>query len=134
MDNPRLKILVQMAKVDGQADESELEVIRKIGASNNLTDMDVEKAIEEAEASDTVSGLEDFSKEEKMELLYNLMLVMKADGIVHKEEMKFCLGVIKKLGFDENVLFELISNTLVDDKAETSQEDMFMKAEKYFKG
>ncbi|MDH5602604.1 MAG: TerB family tellurite resistance protein [Cyclobacteriaceae bacterium] len=133
MDNPHLRILVQMAKVDGQADESELELIRTIGASNNVTDEDIEKVINEAESSDPISGLDSLSKEAKMELLYNLTLVMKADGIVHKEEMKFCLGVIKKLGFDENVLFELISNTVVDTRSVTDHDELIRKAEQYYK-
>jgi len=133
MDNPHLRILVQMAKVDGQADESELELIRTIGASNNVTDEDIEKVINEAESSDPISGLDSLSKEAKMELLYNLTLVMKADGIVHKEEMKFCLGVIKKLGFDENVLFELISNTVVDTRSVTDHDELVRKAEQYYK-
>ncbi|MDH5415021.1 MAG: hypothetical protein OEW87_12855 [Flavobacteriaceae bacterium] len=133
MENPHLKILVQMAKVDGQADESELEVIRTIGASTKISDEDIDKAIQEAEASDPIPGLDSLSKEEKMELLFNLTQVMKADGIVHKEEMKFCLGVIKKLGFDENILFELVSNTVVDKDAEADHDDLIKKAEKYYK-
>ena len=38
--NPHLYILVQLAQIDGETDETELELIRQIGKSENLTDED----------------------------------------------------------------------------------------------
>ena len=128
-----INILVQLAKVDGKAFESELEVIRKIGSSKLLSDQDIEKAIQTAEAFDPIPDVEHFSKSEKLELIYDLVEVMKADGIIHKEEMKFCLAMTRKLGFDEDALFELVSNTVVDESAPVSKEDIIKKAEQYLK-
>lgn len=128
-----INILVQLAKVDGKAFESELSVIRKIGSSKLVSDEDVEKAIETAEASDPVPDVSSFSEEEKLELIYDLVEVMKADGIIHKEEMKFCLAMTRKLGFEEDALFELVSNTVVDTTSPASKEDVISKARKYLK-
>ena len=134
MNNPHLNILAQLAKVDGHADDSELKVIRTVGASKNISDVEIERAIEEADSSTPLPSLEAMEKEEKMELLYNLALVMKADGIIHKEEMKFCLGVIKKLGFDDNVLFELLSNAVVNQEETIDHDLLIRNAEKYYTG
>jgi len=132
MENPHLQILVQLAKIDGEADESELEIIREIGSSNSISDEDIEKAIKSAEASDPISGVEDFTDEEKFELMYNLVLVMKADGILHKEEMKFCMNLTRKMGFEEDALFELVSNAKVEPIEHINKEEIISKAKKYY--
>ena len=91
-DNPHLNILVQLAKIDGEADDSELELIREIGASKNVSDEDIENAIEMTEAEDTLPSLEELNHEDKIELMTNLVMVMKIDGRIDKEEMKFWLS------------------------------------------
>lgn len=131
MINPHLNILVQLAKVDGQADHTELEIIRAIGKSKNLSDEDIESAIDLAEASDSVDSVSSFSPEEKLDLLLNLVLVMKADGIVHKEEMKFCLKLVRKLGYDDDALFDLVSHTKVDDELTYDRSLMIERANKH---
>ena len=110
-NNPHLNILVQLAKIDGETDGSELGLIRQIGVSENISDKDIDKAIETTSAEDIIPSLENLSKEDKVDLMTNLVLVMKIDGIIHKEEMKFCFKVIKKLGYDEDALFDLVSST-----------------------
>ena len=110
-DNHHLNILVQLAKIDGETDGSELELIREIGASKNVSDEDKEEIIEKTEAMDSLPSLEDLSQSERVELMTNLVMVMKIDGRIDKEEMKFCLKVLKKLGYDEEALFELVSTT-----------------------
>jgi tellurite resistance protein len=110
-NNPHLNILVQLAKIDGETDGSELDLIRQIGVSENISDKDIDHAIETTEIEDSIPSLEDFTDEQKIDLMTSLVLVMKIDGIVHKEEMKFSLRVIKKLGYGEDELFDLVSST-----------------------
>lgn len=132
-DNPHLNILVQLAKIDGETDSAELELIRQIGASSNVNPEDIDEIIAKTAAEDTIPSLEHLSSEEKVELMSNLVLVMKIDGRIHKEEMKFCLRVIKKLGYDEDALFDLVSTTFVDPKQEVSRDDIKERAKKYLK-
>jgi len=131
MINPHLNILVQLAKVDGETDDTELDLIREIGKSNKLSDEDIEKVIETTDADDHLSSLQDIDIDEKLELMYNLVLMMKADGIIHKEEMKFCLRVTKKMGFAEDALFELVSSTQVNEELQTDRETLIENARKY---
>lgn len=100
-----------MAQIDGETDETELELIRQIGKSENLSDEDIDKVIESTSVEDSIPSLDHFTDEEKLELMTNLVLVMKIDGIVHKNEMKFCLDMIKKMGYNENAFYELVSST-----------------------
>ena len=133
MINPHLNILVQLAMVDGETDDTELELIREIGKSNRLSDEDIEKVIETTDASDSLPSLDQLTADEKAELMYNLVLMMKADGIVHKNEMTFCLKVTKKLGFDDNALYELVSSTDVDQELNLDKEKLKNEALKYLR-
>ncbi|MEM7109750.1 MAG: TerB family tellurite resistance protein [Bacteroidota bacterium] len=132
-DNPHLNVLVQLAKIDGEADGSELELIREIGASQNVSDEDVEKAIEMTEAEDTLPSLTELSQEEKVDLMTNLVMVMKIDGRIDKEEMKFCLKVLRKLGYDEDALFDLVSTTYVSTNQELNKDEIKGRAAAYLK-
>ena len=130
-DNPHLNILVQLAKIDGQTDDAELDLIRQIGMSNRVDPEDIDRIIAETAADDTIPSIIHFTKDEKIDLMSNLVMVMKIDGIIHKEEMKFCLKVLKKMGYDEDALFELVSTTLVDPEMEVTKEDIPRRAEIY---
>lgn len=127
-NNPHLNILVQLAKIDGETDGSELDLIRQIGVSESISDEDIDTAIETTGIDDTIPSLENLSEEDKIELMTNLVLVMKIDGIVHKEEMKFCLKVIKKLGYNEDALFDLVSSTYSQPSTQEQQEDVRARA------
>lgn len=132
-DNPHLNILVQLAKIDGETDSAELELIRQIGASTNVSPEDIDQIIVNTAVEDSIPSLEHLPPEEKVELMTNLVLVMKIDGIIHKEEMKFCLKVLKKLGYDEDALFDLVSTTFVGSEQEVVREEVKKRAEKYLK-
>jgi hypothetical protein len=127
-NNPHLNILVQLAKIDGETDGSELELIRQIGNSENISDKDIDHAIETTEIQDSIPSLEEFTKDQRIDLMTNLVMVMKIDGIVHKEEMKFCLRVIKKLGYGEDELFDLVSSTYSQPNMVENESDIRIRA------
>ncbi len=130
-DNPHLDILVMMAKIDGETDSSELELIRQIGASNNVSSDDIDSIIENTASDQSIPSLLELSKEEKVELMTNLVMVMKIDGRIDKEEMKFCMQIIKKLGYEEEALFDLVSSTYVDPSKTIDKEEIKQRAEQY---
>lgn len=130
--NPHINILVQLAKIDGETDEAELELIRQIGVSNKVSDEDIEEIIEKTKAADTIPSLTHLSREEKVNLMSNLVMVMKIDGKIHKEEMKFCMNVLKKLGYKEDALFDLVSTTYIDSRLDDVDLDKIReRADKY---
>ncbi len=108
-DNPHLNVLIQLAKIDGETDGSELELIRQIGASQNVSDEDIDRVLQDAEKMGALPPLEHWTQEEKVELMIDLVLVMKIDGKIDKEEMDFGLKVTRKLGYNDDVLIQLVS-------------------------
>lgn len=129
--NPHLDILVMMAKIDGETDSAELELIRQIGASNNVSPEDIENIIEHTETDKGIPSLQNLNKEEKIELMSNLVMVMKIDGRIDKEEMRFCREVLVKLGYSEDALFDLVSTTYIDPSKEVNKEEIRQRAEAY---
>ena len=127
-NNPHLSILVQMAQIDGETDETELELIRQIGKSENLSDDDIDKVIDTTNHEGGVPSIENLSDKDKLELMTNLILVMKIDGIVHKNEMQFCLDMIDKLGYNKEAFYELVSSTTNDIMSEQDIENIREKA------
>jgi tellurite resistance protein len=132
-ENPHLNILVMMAKIDGETDEAELELIRQIGISKNVSFKDIEEIIKNTEADHNIPSLSKLNREQKVELMTNLVMVMKIDGRIDKEEMKFCLKVIQKLGYDESALFDLVATTYLDPARDIDIEEIKKRAEKYLK-
>lgn len=122
-----------MAKIDGETDDSELQFIREIGISDAISDQDVDEIIASTEASDTIPSLEAFTTDQKVELMTDLVLVMKIDGKIHKEEMKFCSKVLKKLGYDENVLFDLVSTSFIDPEDREDRDKIKERVSAYLK-
>lgn len=127
-NNPHLNILVQLAQIDGETDDTELELIRQIGKSENLSDEDIDKVIASADHKAGIPSVDNLSNDQKLELMTNLVLVMKIDGIVHKNEMEFCLDMIDKMGYDRDAFFKLVSSTTNDIKSESDINDIRSKA------
>jgi len=128
ISNPHLNILVQLAKIDGETDDTELELIRQIGKSENLSDEDIDLAIESTAADAGIPSLSQFTDEEKLELMTNLVLVMKIDGILHKNEMKFCLDIVHKMGYSVDGFYELVKSTTNDIKSDQDIQSIREKA------
>ncbi|WP_185152570.1 TerB family tellurite resistance protein, partial [Fulvivirga aurantia] len=118
-------------KVDGEVDVAELELIRQIGVSSKVSDADIDEIIDKTEAADIIPSLSKLPREEKINLMSNLVMVMKIDGKIHKEEMRFCFRVLKKLGYPEDALFDLVSTTYIDSRAEVDIDKIRARAEQY---
>jgi uncharacterized tellurite resistance protein B-like protein len=127
-NNPHLNILVQMAQIDGETDDTELELIRQIGKSENLSDADIDRVIASTDHNQGIPSVENFTDQQKLELITNLVLVMKIDGIVHKNEMQFCLDMVDKIGYNKEAFFKLVSSTTNDIKSEKDILDIKEKA------
>lgn len=111
MPKSLLSILVQLAKVDGEIVPLELDKIHQIGAANGMNPEEIEAVIKDPEERVDLLVLSD---DERFEYLYSLVELMKADGKLYLEEIKFCSKVASKLGYDEAVMYDLITEVYSD--------------------
>ncbi len=124
-DNPHLQILMQLARIDGETSETELKLIQEIGASKFVSKEDINIIFKQSENGSTIPSLEAMSHEEKVELITNLVLVMRADGRIELREMSFCFDVVNKIGFPETRFFNLVVG--VFDQGEQMERQMIKK-------
>ncbi len=85
-----------MAKSDNTIDETEVEVIIKIGLERGFTQAQVKKMIRNNQDPKIIKPE---GEKEMFEQLYDLTLVMCADGIIEEDEMDFVTGFANEIGF-----------------------------------
>ena len=81
-----------------------MELIRQIGKSENLSDEDIDKVIESADHKEGIPSIDVFTTEQRLELMTNLVLVMKIDGIIHKNDLIIYLSIIQTYVLIQNLV------------------------------
>lgn len=111
MTNAHLHILIQLAQIDGIVVEEELELINEVGKASGMTEEEVAACFDQKPDLEDLSALTD---DQKYEVIYSVVQLMKIDGKLYNEEIKFCAKMTAKLGYGEDVLFELMLNIYAD--------------------
>ncbi len=96
-----IKNLLALAKADGFVHEKEQTMLFKIGKRYGLKDRQVQELIASDEKF-TVNVPDNFH--DQMNVLYDLMLMVWADGVVEKKEIEFCESLVKKFGLKKEVV------------------------------
>jgi len=100
----QLSMLISLAKSDGVIDEKELSLIYRIGRAHGITDASIQAEIDSPTTSE---NFEELSNEERFDILYNLVHLMKVDGQVFDEEIMYCMSMAKKLGYPLEAVMDL---------------------------
>lgn len=100
-----LRNLVALSSADGNIDDSEKDILIKIGTRKGLKKIEVEKIIDNPGNTNFVPATSD---DERFEQIYDLVELMLADGIAEDNELHFCVEMAEKLGFRKAVVGVLI--------------------------
>lgn len=114
-----IKNLLALAKADGHVHEKEEAVIYKIGKRYGLKERQV-KAILDSDEKFTVNVPN--NHHDKMNVLYDLMLIVFADGVVEKKEVAFCEDVAKQFSLKKEVVKWLLTEVFDKGKAPAPDE------------
>lgn len=104
-DISQLKLLINLARADGEIAKEEKKYLFNIGLANNIDTLEVEKMLQ-TDQTEVVS--ENLAEEQRFNLLFKLVQLMKVDGKLYKEEIRYCSKICSKLGYKEEALFELM--------------------------
>ena len=107
----QLKLLISLAQIDGKVAERERNFITNIGKSNDMTLDQMEALFEQRHALIIPTDLTD---DQKFEYLFSLVRLMKIDERMYKEEMMFCSKIAENLGYENQVMFELLLHVKAD--------------------
>lgn len=100
-----IKNLLALSRADGHMHEKEEVMLFKIGKKYGLKDRQL-KEILEAKEKHQINVPDNHN--DKMNVLYDLMLMVYADGVVEKNEIAFCEDVVKKFGLKKETVAWLI--------------------------
>ncbi len=125
-----INILVQLARIDGVVVQEEIDLITEIATKFGMTSEEISACFEDPEYIGDLTGLPD---DEKYEHIYNMVLLMKIDGRLYKEEIQYCAKMATKLGYDEEVLTELMLKIYSDPHLTTDKDSLKSAIQKYLK-
>ncbi|MEP3389681.1 MAG: TerB family tellurite resistance protein [Reichenbachiella sp.] len=128
MSKSHLNILVQLAKVDGIVVQEEVDLINEVGKANGMTEEEIASSFEEELPIGDLSTLTD---DKKYDLIYSIVQLMKIDGKLYNEEIKFCAKMSAKLGYEEDVLFELMLKIYADPDLCADKESLKKQIQKF---
>ena len=96
-----IKNLLALAKVDGHMHPKEEELLYKIAKRYGLKDRQVKELIDSDEKFNM--NVPD-NHNDKMNLLYDLVLMVYADGVVDEHELEFCEEAVKQFGMKKGLV------------------------------
>lgn len=118
-----LKLLVNLAQIDGTVAVREKQYIRNIGEANQVSESEIDALFDQKHPLIVPDNLSD---EEKFNYLLSLVQLMKIDERMYKEEILFCSKIASKLGYDQQVMFDLMLHVktaaMADDEIQALQE------------
>jgi uncharacterized membrane protein YebE (DUF533 family) len=93
--------LLALAKVDGHMHEKEIALLFKIAKRYGMKDRQVQQLIDSEEQF--VINVPD-NHNDKMNLLYDLILMVYADDVVDKHEIEFCEEAVAQFGMKKGLV------------------------------
>jgi hypothetical protein len=106
-DLARMKLLINLAKVDGQVADKEKNHVINIGRANGIYPDEIYPLFTQ---SHQVIIPETLTDDQKFDLIFSLIQLMKLDERMYREEIVFCGQVAAKLGYNKQVMFELLAH------------------------
>jgi uncharacterized membrane protein YebE (DUF533 family) len=101
-----IKNLLALAKADGVMHPKEEALLFKIGKRYGLKDRQVKLLMETKEKFEmTVPD----NHNDRMNLLYDLILMVYADDVIDKHEIDFCEEAVKRFGMKKQLVSWLLS-------------------------
>lgn len=100
-----IKNLLALAKADGHMHEKEVELLFRIAKGYGLKQRQVEELMESNEKFKVIVP---DNHHDKMNLLYDLILMVYADGVVDEHEIAFCEEAVMRFGMKKELVTWLI--------------------------
>lgn len=104
-----IRNLVALSFADGNADECEAELVGKIGVRAGLDRTEIERIMTRP---NSIQFYPPDNARDRIEQLYDMVLVMMVDGEIHENEILFCKAVALKLGFRHEIIDAIVEKVI----------------------
>ena len=104
--------MIRLALVDDQFETKEKEFIKELATMHKVSNEDLDQLINEEleNKSDYAPVLRNLDHDGKIEVLADLVRMMKVDGEIYLSEIKFCEAIAHNLGFKQKSIGFLAEN------------------------
>lgn len=121
-----MKNLIEMAAADGNFDQIEYDLLKKIAKKNNIS----ESQLKDIRANSSGIKFElPTDKIERFHQFYDLVHMMSVDESIHPEEMKLCSLYALKFGYPRQRSAELIDTIQSNIKYGQSPDETYKRVE-----
>jgi uncharacterized tellurite resistance protein B-like protein len=103
--NAQMKLLVNLARIDGKVADRERYYILNIGRANGIYPDEINPLFEQRHE---LIVPEDLNTDQKFEFIFSMVQLMKIDERMYKEEILFCSKIAATLGYEQQVMFDLM--------------------------
>ena len=126
----QMKLLISLAQIDGTVAPRERNYIINIGRANNFYPDQVTPLLEQRH---NLIIPADLSADQKFEYLFSVVQLMKIDERMYREEIMFCSKIAASLGYDNQVMFELLLHVKSVSMTEEEMTELKTMVQKYLK-
>jgi uncharacterized tellurite resistance protein B-like protein len=123
-----LKNLVSLAKLDGQVTKSEFDFLINVGFRNGVSSSDIKKMMLR---STTIKVTKPENDNERFEIIYDLIEMVLADGVMDEIELDFAIDLAVKLGFRPAISGVLVRKIALDRVDGLSKEEIRNKVKAF---
>ena len=102
-----IRNLLALALADGSIDKSELDLIIRISVKSGLTPDEMNRILERP---DSVKFYPPDNDSDRIEQLYDMVLVMMVDSELHENEIALCKLTALRLGFKHQIIDRMVSD------------------------
>lgn len=122
--------LTQIALADGAIDQTETEMLYKLGRKMGFTEQEIATLIESTNKQPFAPPYEFFKR---FEQVYEVVKMVLADNVIDESEMRLATNFAIRLGFTENEipsLLKLVVNGIQEGKDDEDLFDIYKKQRK----
>jgi hypothetical protein len=101
----QMKLLINLAQIDGKVADRERNYIINIGRANGIYPDEVVPMFDQRHSLIVPDNL---GNDDKFSYIFSLVQLMKIDERMYKEEIMFCSKIASSLGYDQQVMFDLM--------------------------
>lgn len=127
----QMKLLINLARIDGKVAEREKNFIINIGRANGVFPDQVSPLFEQRH--DLIVP-DNMTADDKFNCIFSMVQLMKIDERMYKEEILFCSKIAATLGYDQQVMFDLMLHVKSAAMAPDEKEALKILTLQYLKG
>ncbi|WKN40909.1 hypothetical protein [Tunicatimonas pelagia] len=116
--------LFRIAWADGSLDKIEVEYIYSVGKKLGMTKEELEDTRDNFNP-DTLAYKPPRKREERFFMLFYLINMIRADGVIHPEEMRITENIVMKLGYSPDTVDTILKTIKINQDQGMSPEETY---------